>query len=842
MREELGTILKAIESSQLPSSASDFLKDIWDQERQRFHVQETYVLDFKDRCPDQFSSDYGVGIARLAIAFHNTYGGVIIFGVEDRTLRVMGIQGHFNVEAFNRYLSDVTGKSIECVYKRYSLTIDGTLRDIAVILVPRRKFEIPMQTIAAMGKYPAGIIWIRDRHEVLRAEPRHMPLLFSERTLNVSLDDSSDRFPVHRSFPPSPATVKEFINRGNILNHLWRWFLFGDQPRLYLHGPGGSGKSTLAFEFARMLAESGYAIKAKNGDRLDYVIYLSAKEVELNTLTGKQQSFLLRNFSSAEDQLRQILFHSGFLKEADVQKATTNDVDALLSELMDNFSGLIVIDDIDSLSRRQVDTGEETLFIKTVTAKKRTRILYTLRFPPAHALGSALPVPGLDETHEIFEFIEACSKQFEVAQPPAEKIPHITSKTSSLPLLVETIVGLRKFTSNYTEALEQFDQKGGDEARRYLYQREYDRLDNSGKARQVLAGLFLLEEPVTFTTLTNLFQFTPEQVREAISECASIFLSAFENEDGQTLYQLTPPAVPFIARVSESLFYFNKLKTLVSHFRNESHASAEERALIVKLRNLIRGGRYSEMIATRDQYSPSDSVLLNPEVQSLVGQAFAELGPDFREHARQCFKHAEGLGYRDGFMMRRWFHMEFQSGYGLQESEEICLRVIKDQKMSARIRSEFWSKLGSCHLKRAESLLNVTREKGIEHLKDSVVCYLEGLWVGSTSDEMKLAENLIWIERPLHRLILDMRSDIEIYFDLFDRIIQRKHDVDVRGISILIDYLTRSQIPADSTIKQKVRGGCMRIAKKIERSFRDYKNLPGMEKLHSTMTHLAASL
>ena len=32
--------------------------------------------------------------------------------------------------------------------------------------------------------------------------------------------------------------------------------IFGDQPRMYLDGPGGSGKTTLAFEFARLITEA----------------------------------------------------------------------------------------------------------------------------------------------------------------------------------------------------------------------------------------------------------------------------------------------------------------------------------------------------------------------------------------------------------------------------------------------------------------------------------------------------------------------------------------------------------------------------------------------------------
>ena len=87
--------------------------------------------------------------------------------------------------------------------------------------------------------------------------------------------DDTPRHPVHRSLPPSPATLHHFVSRYKLLELLWQWFVLGDQPRLYLDGPGGSGKSTLAFEFARTLAETASEIRGPRGDRLDYVVFIS---------------------------------------------------------------------------------------------------------------------------------------------------------------------------------------------------------------------------------------------------------------------------------------------------------------------------------------------------------------------------------------------------------------------------------------------------------------------------------------------------------------------------------------------------------------------------------------
>jgi hypothetical protein len=137
---------------------------------------------------------------------------------------------------------------------------------------------------------------------VLEASSRHLPLLYSSRIALGAAD--APIVPIHRS----PATVRDFVGRFTLLNALWDWLIFGDQPRAYLDGPGGSGKTTLAFEFARLLAETGTEVRLPNGDILDYVVFISGKEIELNSQTGKQQQFRLRNFTTAQEQLAQIAF------------------------------------------------------------------------------------------------------------------------------------------------------------------------------------------------------------------------------------------------------------------------------------------------------------------------------------------------------------------------------------------------------------------------------------------------------------------------------------------------------------------------------------------------------
>lgn len=846
MREELEQVLAAIEAKELPPGFDQLFGKIWDAQASRFNVQETYVLDFKETVPDEFSKDYGAGIVRLALAFFNSYGGLVVFGVKDRALTVVGADRAFNIEKFNRLLTDVADVYAECLVRSYTMTVDNEERTVVALLVPKRGMVRPARLIRDFGPYTAGTLWVRDRHEAMEAELRHLPVLYSDRaTPPDSPIDDETTFPVHRSFPPSPALLKHFVNRGNqsgnLIETLWDWFVFRDKPRFYLHGAGGSGKSTLAYEFARMLADHGNAVRSKGGQRLDYVIYISGKETEFNPQTGRQQVFALRQFGSRREQFEQILFHAGFADEKETEGLSgaklDETLDNRLSELFAHFSGLIVIDDIDALTRRKVDSGEESLFLKAAQpTAKHTRVLYTLRFPPAHAMDSTEPVPGLNSGTELPEFAKACAKQFGVPEPAPDDLEQLKTITDCLPLLVETVVALRKHSGTYKEAIRTFNDKGGEDARRYLYQREYDGLRQQGRARQLLAALYVVGGPMSVPALAGLLQLQRSVLTDAIGECSSVFLSTQIGEAGETLYQLTPPCVPFIEDVSKQLTYFAALERKVQHFnRIGVKVGPREAGLIVNMERLTRSREFGAVVAMGEQLRSDDLALENPKIRSLLGRAYAELGGHSWEKARECFKHAEGLGYRDVFMMRSWFHLEFMSGYGWDEAERICRTVLDDPRFGPRVKSEFWSKFGSCLFMKANGILGVSREKGLELLRQSIYAYLEAIWIGRSTGEMDIPKNIAWLEKPLSRFVLAAKGDIDQFFALFDGLPDRKHDVDDEAVDLLLGYLTKSRVPTDKPMRARLKGLSMKCISKINRSRRPLSAYPGFTKIVETL-------
>src|SRR5262249_12149149 len=150
----------------------------------------------------------------------------------------------------------------------------------------------------------ANVIWMRVGHEVVEPISSDLPKLYASRN-DYGLDVEESYAETQSSLPPSPATLKEFIGRRDALDALYKWLFSSDEPRYFLWGRGGSGKSTIAYEFARL--ESGGKIPTKQGQPIDYVLYVSAKQIALDPLSRTIISNQGHDFATSKELFQAIL-------------------------------------------------------------------------------------------------------------------------------------------------------------------------------------------------------------------------------------------------------------------------------------------------------------------------------------------------------------------------------------------------------------------------------------------------------------------------------------------------------------------------------------------------------
>jgi len=252
----------------------------------------------------------------------------------------------------------------------------------------------------------------------------------------------------------------------------------------------------------------------------------------------------------------------------------------------------------------------------------------------------------------------------------------------------------------------------------------------------------------------------------------------------------------------------------------------------VSLERLLRQRKLDDILSIEKQYGKHDPILANPRIRALFGSTYCELGPQYRETAREYFRAAEAVGFHEVQMMRNWYHIELMSGYSLLEAERICRVMIDDKKLSARYKSEFYSKLGNCFAFAAKSTMSIDREKTFVNLRHSIEAYLEALRVGSTDYTIEdLGDTLDWLEKPLWRLFEYCRNDVDELLHFVESLADGKKDIPLVASDILMKVLMSIRAPTDKDGRTRIRNFCNRMVGKINKNAKPLGRFPGLAKL-----------
>lgn len=170
----------------------NFVDAITDEDG-KFVSQESSLFDYKDKFPYSMTNDYFIGIIRLIFAFYNSYGGIVVLGVDDK-IRTGGHNSiSVNIEILNTRIRELSKHSIDVLH----MTCGKNETAIDVLIVKKRVANCPpLRLEFSVGKYPIGVTWIRQGHEVLTATSDDIGFLFSPRNeVDTDLEEE-----IHHSF------------------------------------------------------------------------------------------------------------------------------------------------------------------------------------------------------------------------------------------------------------------------------------------------------------------------------------------------------------------------------------------------------------------------------------------------------------------------------------------------------------------------------------------------------------------------------------------------------------------------------------------------------------------
>ncbi len=528
--------------------------------KHKFIEHEGEIWDFKESWPTALNDEYFDSLCKLICAFANNMGGLIIFNVvdEDKTFRKSSSNPNSD-----RFLNAVKDKLINCSQSEYRKLSDGDIECPCIVVYPKSQYEVP-----AKYRSKSQFKWyVRDGYERKEADSKKIPVLFCRQQVR---DDKIDDNIIESSIPPSPATLPRFVSRFEIMETIFDWLHNDRQPRAFLYGRGGSGKTTIAYEVARHVSEENLVISKLNQRCFNVVIFISAKKSELNVYDGKSKRFLGTDFVDANSLYRAILICSGWYTDEDIEFKSEDELVKLLESLFDVLSIFLVIDDIDTLTTAGTDGGLETVFTIVARAKVPSKVLYTLRNAPTHALRNSIEVPGLRDTAAISAFLNLCSHQFSVPEPNEQERVSILLCTERRPLGIESVMALRRTVPNFTLAVKRFEEHTGDDAPEYVFQREWDSLASTNRSRYLLAALALRESSVSLEEMQAILKYDTDSMNECLLEVIEMFVDKFESMDG-TKYSLGRMTKQFVIFRSQPMPRFEEIKERVINHRKTFH-------------------------------------------------------------------------------------------------------------------------------------------------------------------------------------------------------------------------------------------------------------------------------
>jgi DNA polymerase III delta prime subunit len=822
----MDAIKAALEKGVLPESRTALVSSLL-QADGTFVPQEGPIWDFKREWPFSYSDDYFAGIARLVCAFANAYGGIIIFGVHDEIRTAGHNKVSPNMDRLQQALDQILSAPVALSCRRYDT---GTPLAIDVLLVrPLSSTELPIRFQRPVGSQKANIIWVRQNHEVVSAEPRHVPLLYCRAT---ETHDAEGESSLSGGLPPSPATIKKFVGRLSTIDRVFKWLKQSDEPRTFLYGKGGSGKTTIAYEVAKVLKSEGMNIKTYGGESLDNVVFISAKQRMLNVMSQAAEAFIGLDFSNERELYESILTLCNWTSRP-LEEMSLDQLKSEMKELLDLTSNFIVIDDIDTLTTKGLEAGFDFLYGLLWRSKRHSKILYTIRNAPSQSLANSIEVPGL-ESGDYEEFVRVCADQFKVQSPQDDFINNKLAVISERrPLVIESILALRRTSGNYDRAVHLFEEGSGEDVRSYVFQREWNSLPADNYGRYVLAILALHRDPFAFDDLVALTRYDETRVRDALADIREMFLQV--NEVGtETTFQLGALTRAFVFEQSKKLDLYPAIKERVEKYKRNFYP---ENPILSRLRDrveglIVRSARFSDADALRQALNIVNDPTLSPKISedprfiSLQAYVYACQTPPNLDDARRLFGHVFSMKFEpDIEHIKKWFFVERQSGHGLEQCLRISDFVCQGKKYSDEEKIEFLSRKATMLYNRGRSDLAFSPTTALRDLGGALnlhlSCYTKNCELGSSRIE-KSEE----YARNTGYGLFDFLVLHSQYDDYFAFLLALAANANIRldpledPISRSLDLMTRDRFTKSEA--QKIRGRVEHLAREIERKSQWY--------------------
>jgi hypothetical protein len=779
-------LAKHIEAGTCNNKVIDVIKN-----GELFAPVECEIIDYKELLPeDAFSLGK---IIRHIVAFYNTYGGYLVFGVSEtvaeQEFRLVGCDTQkLDIKQLKDKIYSYIGAHISVSAWNTSYE-DG--KSILIIFVPRRTEQAP----AYFGKegptdlkgkfaFRKGETYLRLGDNSVPAAGQDMAFLFGARECRYlapifeHLKRKSKS--LEHNLPDRNFVCPRFIGRKAIIELLWAWFADEFSYVRVLAGEGGLGKTSIGYEFAQQVCSS-----APIG--LERVLWVTAKNEQFIADADKYSPVPETHYGSYKTLLEKLCLESA-ISSSEIDGADEKLLRRFLKNALEIFPTLVIVDDVDSLEK---EDQRRVLELAMQLGSTDSRFLLTTRMNLTYSPDIAIEIGGLKD-QDYIDYVGLLAERFKGPTLNSKDIEVVHTTTHGSPLFTESLYRLIRRGQTSKAAAEEWRGKKGVEARSAALKREISSL--KAESKRVLLAVSILHS-CSLTELQQATQYTGETLNDSIEELSSLFLISAPRIGREPRYEVLDTVANLVMQIKETMIPDHiKFHDAVIKLRKAAGSK-----MVLTKNNLVGNAinEASALLRAGDAEEAHNTVAVaqrrskyHPDLYLMQAKCYLAEAKPRHDDARRVLQKAYDGNVRKPLLFELWYDAETSMNHS------VGALSISELAISSGV-----GKAGQWMVKKSIALVGVAKdqeqagypENSIKHLDQAAESAFDALPVIPPTEQVEIKDALFEIHDSVIRQSKRLGETPVNFFDIVNYIIRMTARKDVRKITLsrLVDFFER---------------------------------------------------
>ncbi|MBP1783194.1 tetratricopeptide (TPR) repeat protein [Micromonospora sp. HB375] len=493
--------------------------------------REGELWDYKSDCPPRRGRDAENAWANIAsdvLGFHNQQGGLLFFGIDDKSFKFVGATSLLDSKTFNDQLRRFLPDNIFVEYSREFIQTDQ--RYLGVALIPPRgpvpaRFRSGAPMINGKRKFEKGGTSLRNGDSTNVMSPTAADEWIQSLRVPVVGNTLAVDIPQFRILMPE---YEEFIERTAVGREVERSLRDPRTAVTSLVGVGGMGKTALA---------TWAVLKAYDSKEFNYIVSMTAKDRELTATGIVGLSNRLTSYERLLDEIADVL------QFPDLHELPVKEKEEQVKLLLASDKGLVYVDNLETVDDARIIRFLDNLplGVKGIVTSRRSRVRVAVRPVDVHQMTDK----------EVVSFVMMLAKQptfKHIGQITASEALRVGSAWNGIPLAIRWAFAR---SSSVAEAISSADAartigRHGEELLEFSFRRVFDNL--TPVERSVLQILGVLQQAIPIEAIAACTSYGSSDVIDSLDDLVndSLAVREFDTARNDYCYTLLPITRAFV--------------------------------------------------------------------------------------------------------------------------------------------------------------------------------------------------------------------------------------------------------------------------------------------------------